>query len=77
MSLKKFFQFFLLIFLSPLLMLPNRQEIINYTVSSENDFYINSRQNIEALDGLFNIFPKPVDLNQSSEDKTQFPMPKC
>jgi len=38
-----------------------------------NDFYINSRQNIEALDGLFNIFPKPVDLNQSSEDKNAVP----
>ncbi len=26
-----------------------------------NELYYNSRQNVEALDGLFNIFPKPKD----------------
>lgn len=34
-----------------------------------NDFYYNSRQNVEALDGIFNIFPKPRDLNTTGEDK--------
>ncbi len=28
-----------------------------------NELYFNSRQNVEALDGLFNIFPKPIDLD--------------
>src|SRR5574344_929726 len=34
-----------------------------------NDFYYNSRQNVEALDGLFNILPKPIELNSFGEDK--------
>lgn len=28
-----------------------------------SDLYVNSRQNVEALDGLFNIFPKPKEIN--------------
>ncbi len=27
-----------------------------------SDWYLNSRQNVEALDGLFNIFPKPREI---------------
>ncbi|MCE5331642.1 MAG: hypothetical protein LLF95_05815 [Bacteroidales bacterium] len=48
---------------------------VNYKLYGfvRNDFYINSRQNVEALDGLFNIFPKPVDLNGSGEDKNAVP----
>jgi len=38
-----------------------------------NDFYINSRQNVEALDGLFNIFPKPVSLNAVGKDINAVP----
>lgn len=34
-----------------------------------NDVYYNSRQNVEALDGLFNILPKPIELNSFGEDK--------
>ena len=33
-----------------------------------NDFYYNSRQNVEALDGIFHIFPKPVSLNADNID---------
>lgn len=38
-----------------------------------NDFYINSRQNVEALDGLFNILPKPVSLNAVGKDINAVP----
>ncbi len=38
-----------------------------------NDFYINSRQNFEVLDGLFSIFPKPVDINTNGKDKNAVP----
>ena len=34
-----------------------------------NDFYYNSRQNVEALDGLFNIFPKPKETDTYGDDK--------
>lgn len=36
--------------------------------SIKNDFYYNSRKNEQAQDGLFNILPKPVVLNQTGED---------
>jgi len=28
-----------------------------------NDFFYNSRMNVESSDGLFSLFPKPIDLN--------------
>ncbi len=34
-----------------------------------NDFYYNSRQNVEALDGLFSIFPKPTEPDNLGDDK--------
>jgi len=37
-----------------------------------NDWYFNSRQNVEALDGLFNIHPKPVEMS-AGEDKNAVP----
>lgn len=36
-----------------------------FSGSIKNDFYFNSRQNEQAQDGLFNILPKPVVLNQA------------
>jgi len=33
-----------------------------------NDFYFNSRQNAESVDGVFHLFPKPVSLNSANED---------
>lgn len=38
-----------------------------------NELYFNSRQNVEALDGLFNIFPKPIDLDGFGKDKNAVP----
>lgn len=38
-----------------------------------NDFFYNSRQNVEAIDGLFHLFPKPVSLNSANEDTNATP----
>jgi hypothetical protein len=37
-----------------------------------NEWYINSRQNVEALDGIFNIFPKPIEI-ENGIDKNALP----
>lgn len=38
-----------------------------------NDLYFNSRLNFEVLDGMYNIFPKPIDLDGMGEDKNAVP----
>lgn len=38
-----------------------------------NDLYFNSRQNSEALDGLFNMIPRPIELNTAGVDKYDVP----
>jgi len=38
-----------------------------------SELYYNSRQNTEALDGLFNMLPKPIDLDLSGNDKNAVP----
>jgi hypothetical protein len=38
-----------------------------------NDLYFNSRQNSEALDGLFNMIPRPIELNAAGVDKYDVP----
>jgi hypothetical protein len=39
-----------------------------------NDFYYNSRQNVEAIDGLFHLFPKPVSLDAANKDINATPL---
>ncbi len=38
-----------------------------------NDLYVNSRQNTEVLDGIFNIFPKPKDIDVFGKDLNDQP----
>lgn len=38
-----------------------------------SDFYINSRSNFQAQDGLFNILPKPIELNANGSDINAIP----
>lgn len=38
-----------------------------------SDLYYNSRQNQEALDGLFNMYPKPIDSDGLGKDKNAVP----
>lgn len=37
-----------------------------------SDFYYNSRQNVEAIDGAFHLYPKPVELSEG-KDKNAIP----
>jgi len=34
-----------------------------------NDFFYNSRQNVEMVDGVIQLFPKPIELNTAGVDK--------
>ena len=34
-----------------------------------NDFFYNSRQNVEMVDGVIRLFPKPIELNTAGVDK--------
>lgn len=38
-----------------------------------NDFFFNSRQNVESVDGLILYFPKPISLNSKNEDTNAKP----
>jgi len=38
-----------------------------------NEFFYNSRQNVEATDGLIHLFPKPIELATADMDKNDVP----
>lgn len=63
MNFKKIF-FFTILFLL-VFKLEAADSVASYKLYGfvRSDWYFNSRQNVEALDGLFNIFPKPKDIN--------------
>ena len=46
---------------------------ISYYGFVRSDFYFNSRQNVEVIDGIFDIFPKPVILDSSGKDINNVP----
>lgn len=66
MNLKKLLPLFLISFST----FVSTQELSKIKIYGfvRNDLYFNSRQNIEAIDGLFHLFPKPVSLNSSNVD---------
>lgn len=67
---KKYFPIIILLFLKATALLATEPAVTyKFYGFVRNDFYYNSRQNVEALDGLFNIFPKPIELNSFGEDK--------
>ena len=51
------------------------EQAINYKLYGfvRNDFYYNSRVNVQGSDGLFSIFPKPFELNTLGEDINSAP----
>ena len=49
-----------LVFLSNLMLFAENKRSYNFYGFVRNDFYYNSRQNEESLDGIFNFYPKPV-----------------
>ena len=70
MNTKQFF-FILFSFLT-ILELPALEPTPSYKIYGfvRSDWYYNSRQNVEALDGLFNIFPKPGVVNVITGEDT-------
>jgi len=67
MFLKKLFTFLLLA--SSLFVLAEEPtEKFKFYGFIRNDFYFNSRQNVESVDGVFHLFPKPISLNSENED---------
>ena len=70
MNTKQFF-FILFSFLT-ILELPAMEPTPSYKIYGfvRSDWYYNSRQNVEALDGLFNIFPKPGVVNVITGEDT-------
>ena len=71
MNLKKLLPLFLISFSTFLI----AQEPIKIKIYGfvRNDLYYNSRQNVEAIDGLFHLFPKPISLNTANEDTNAVP----
>ncbi|MDD3078265.1 MAG: hypothetical protein PHH37_04055 [Paludibacter sp.] len=48
---------------------------VNYQLYGfvRNVLYFNSRQNVESIDGLYNLFPEPVEINTNGEDENAVP----
>lgn len=71
MNLKKLLPLFLLSFsMLTIAQEPAKIKIYGFV---RNDFFYNSRQNVEAIDGLFHLFPKPISLNSANEDTNAIP----
>jgi len=73
MFLKKIFVLVSFVVVS-LLIAHSAEPSVNYKLYGfvRSELYYNSRQNVEALDGLFNFFPKPVEL-LAGNDKNDVP----
>lgn len=70
MNLKKQFSLIFAISFSALM---TASEVMSYKLYGfvRNDLYVNSRQNIEALDGILNIFPRPIEMHQGADKNAQ------
>jgi hypothetical protein len=67
--------FYILTFVFSIISLKAAEPAASYKLYGfiRSDLYYNSRQNQEALDGLFNMFPKPIDIDASGKDKNAVP----
>ncbi len=72
MNLKKLL--FLFLFFSMFISAKAKEPEASYKLYGfvRSDWYLNSRQNVEALDGLFNILPKPREI-VNGEDVNSYP----
>jgi len=67
MLLKNIFTF--LLFVSSILVFAEEPtEKFKFYGFIRNDFYYNSRQNVESVDGVFHLYPKPITFNTENED---------
>jgi hypothetical protein len=60
--------FYLLLFSSISILAEEPSTKVKFYGMVRTDFFYNSRKNQEALDGLYYVFPKPVDLNAENSD---------
>jgi hypothetical protein len=67
MNLKKLLSF-IFIAISTLAIAQETTKLKVYGFVS-NDFFYNSRQNVEMVDGVIQLFPKPIELNTAGVDK--------
>jgi hypothetical protein len=67
MNLKKLLPFIFIAF-STLAIAQETTKLKVYGFVS-NDFFYNSRQNVEMVDGVIQLFPKPIELNTAGVDK--------
>lgn len=73
MRLKKLFPIFL-IAISSVVVAQETATKFKFYGFIRNDFFYNTRQNVEAIDGVFHIFPKPIEKDLfSDEDKNELP----
>jgi hypothetical protein len=73
MILKKIIPIALVLFSSAVFAQDQTVEKFKFYGFFRNDFYYNSRLNVDSNDGIFNMFPKPKDPTTSGIDKNELP----
>jgi hypothetical protein len=68
MILKKLLPFFLFCFTIPLFAADPATTSLKFYGYVGNDFFYNSRQNVELVDGVIQLFPKPISPNAANAD---------
>jgi len=67
MDLKKLLPLFIVAFSTiAIAQEPTKLKVYGFV---SNDFFYNSRQNVEMVDGIIQLFPKPIELNAAGVDK--------
>jgi len=67
MNLKKLLPLFFIAFSTlAIAQEPTKLKVYGFV---SNDFFYNSRQNVEMVDGIIQLFPKPIELNAAGVDK--------
>ncbi len=67
MNLKKLLPLFFIAFSTiAIAQEPTKLKVYGFV---SNDFFYNSRQNVEMVDGIIQLFPKPIELNTAGIDK--------
>ena len=73
MSFKKLFFIAIVAFLCATNVKLHADDKLKFYGFVRTDMYYNSRQSIEAVDGIFNLAPKPIDLDDKGNDKNSVP----
>jgi len=71
--MNKIFSFFLLFLFTFSLSAQEQRRSISFYGTVRSDFYYNSRQNEQAIAGLFNMLPRPIILDENGRDRYAIP----